>query len=414
MAIFCKETFVPTTDNTPLDCEDYTNDVCINIQEGYPFIATRDNLSLKDFNDKLIQKLILMNSAINIANGGGDLSNVILKRGEEQQSIDGSLVIENAIKVTSVEGQDAQYAGITFENGRVNINADDGIFLQGAQQNKGKFLSVDLITGEIIYSEAPQAVQKTSQIINDGEDGQSEYIDRAEFNRVLQGLSTPPTYTQPTTTLTVPQTQVEIGSNIDNITITINYNKQDGGDPTAFRLYEGGLLLSQNQVTQYSKTNVQADVVFYAEVDYAQGPIKNDSLGIPRPDEIVAAGTITTPGKTIATTVVEFIYFGAADSLPTSESEYKALPQTANKNTSPVTLITGDTKLNFIIAIPIDKNIVSIIDITNANFNITSDYPFLENTTITSSDGTVKSYKVYASQIGIPYQPSANHVITLS
>ena len=107
------ETNIPQTDNTPLPCDDYVNDICVTIHEGYPFINSNDNESLKEVLEKIIEKMIAIN--------GGDTNqyDIALNGNNLELSVDNTLVTSldlsqfldntNLARITS-----ADYTGTTL------------------------------------------------------------------------------------------------------------------------------------------------------------------------------------------------------------------------------------------------------------------------------------------------------------
>lgn len=65
----CKEVEIPETDNTPLDCDKFILDQCVEIPIGDPFLLTNDNDNLSEFHEKLIEKLVAMNQRLVIVEG---------------------------------------------------------------------------------------------------------------------------------------------------------------------------------------------------------------------------------------------------------------------------------------------------------------------------------------------------------
>jgi hypothetical protein len=79
--------------------------------------------------------------------------------------------------------------------------------------------------------------------------------------------------------------------------------------------------------------------------------------------------------------------------------------------TNTFTLVTGTTQIRFIVLLPPGITIVSVIDQTNANTNITANY-LLSAITINDAGGTPRNYNMYQYTNAIPYTLSANHFIT--
>lgn len=124
---------------------------------------------------------------------------------------------------------------------------------------------------------------------------------------VIQRLLNPrvaAVYIAPTLTLagTMPLAR-EIGENITP-TLTPNFQQQDGGPIEAYRLYRGGtggtliydgpVAVAHTDATFQLTTNES----YQSQVDYEEGPIKNDSEGNPDPVGRIEAGTVTSAAVT--------------------------------------------------------------------------------------------------------------------
>jgi hypothetical protein len=60
----CKQTNIPVTDNTPLDCPTYILDKCLIVPQGNSFLATNDDDDLEEYHEKLVEKLIAQDQRI--------------------------------------------------------------------------------------------------------------------------------------------------------------------------------------------------------------------------------------------------------------------------------------------------------------------------------------------------------------
>lgn len=90
-----------------------------------------------------------------------------------------------------------------------------------------------------------------------------------------------------------------------------------------------------------------------------------------------------------------------------------ALPNSAFKTPGSNTFLlqTGVVQNRFIVLLPPGVTIVSVIDLTNANTNITPSF-ILSPITINDAGGTARSYNMYQYTNAIPYTVSANLSIT--
>lgn len=113
-------------------------------------------------------------------------------------------------------------------------------------------------------------------------------------------------------------------------------------------------------------------------------------------------------------------YWGATATLPANPADgtanrvyAEALPSRAFKTngTNTFTLVTGTVQTRFVVILPPSVTITNVIDTTNLNANLTSDY-ILSSLTVKDAGGTDRSFNMYVYETSIPYSTSANHVIT--
>jgi len=121
-------------------------------------------------------------------------------------------------------------------------------------------------------------------------------ISLEDFVRRLLDPVLPAIYVMPTLTLTgtTPLAR-EIGSNISPVLQPI-WNQNDAGAVIAFRLFNTGSpnpIHTSNAVGNFTVPSFQltSNTSFNAEVQYAEGPIKNDTAGNPSPAGRILAGT---------------------------------------------------------------------------------------------------------------------------
>jgi len=121
----------------------------------------------------------------------------------------------------------------------------------------------------------------------------------------------------------------------------------------------------------------------------------------------------TIPNQPIKVVSIQRIYFGGVTTIPTTEAQYKALPQNVVSTTSTLDLITGITNLKFVISVPQGVVISEIRDLYT-NYRVEDEFLALPDVTITDSNGKAVVHKNYALQNGIPYNPSTRFRITFS
>jgi hypothetical protein len=108
----------------------------------------------------------------------------------------------------------------------------------------------------------------------------------------------PPQYDAPLLTLTSAPAEgyYEIGTTLTPLLEPL-FTAGDAGSVTGYRLYRNGVPVYDNIYPAPLNQTVQTTDVpqeFFAAMDYAEGPVKNDSLGEPSPDGRIPAGTLTS------------------------------------------------------------------------------------------------------------------------
>lgn len=196
---------------------------------------------------------------------------------------------------------------------------------------------------------------------------------------------------------------VEVGTNI-NPDLTVDFDRQDAGLPTAFQLLRNNLLLQSeagpfqlniNEIATEGTTTYTGRVVHEATINPDQ--IKLNVLGLPSFTNIIPAGTVSTSRSY---TGRYRIYFGSVSSIP--YGNLRTLPPSApvfdNTNIVDAPVITQNT---IVLAIPSFKNLQSAI--TQSNENITQNLvQNLQNVSINDANGVAVSYKLYTSTTVAP------------
>lgn len=219
----------------------------------------------------------------------------------------------------------------------------------------------------------------------------------------LNILVDPPTYVQPSATLTTLTTQIEIGTTV-NQNITLNWTQGNAGAAYYFRLLRNNVQVQQETTSWVYNVNEVATAnttTFTNVVSYAQGPILNNVLGLPD-----SRGRIETGSKSINRSFTGYyrIFYGAINSLPAS---LRNLPKdnhfvTTNAGTTVSMNVSefGTIDKNIIaIAMPSNRSLLEVI--TNANETITNNFT-VSSVFIPDAAGIPVSYKLYRNTTIVP------------
>ena len=129
----------------------------------------------------------------------------------------------------------------------------------------------------------------TEEYVNNTVAGLSNRIDL-----LTELVDVPPVYTKPSLSLSL-STTITKHNEETTVVITPNYTQNDAGEITEFILKKDGveLVSSSSFIQRYTDTiNLKhgENVVYSATVSYADGPIKNTTLGFPYPNTSIKAG----------------------------------------------------------------------------------------------------------------------------
>jgi hypothetical protein len=226
-----------------------------------------------------------------------------------------------------------------------------------------------------------------------------------------------PTYIQPTVSITAtPSTtqRYEVGTSID-AGINGSFTPHDAGGLSGYVVNYNGSQIGTSLPCPYSIVISLTQSVFQLVATYAAGPVKNDNMGNPDSYGSIGAGSVSS---SIAYTGAYYTFYGPAASIPAVSNDVRNLSDAAflfgsDGGFNPV-LNTGTTYFNFIVAVPSQYEIDSVIDEDAFDIDITSYYVY--QTTIMVSDGGsgLVSYDVYAMVQSVPYSSNHRHSITIS
>jgi hypothetical protein len=141
----------------------------------------------------------------------------------------------------------------------------------------------------------------------------------------------------------------------------------------------------------------------------------NDSLNLSNSTSIIYRVQVTdeyqtTTSLTSTVNLLNIIFYGATNSVPSSSSDVRNLSNRIfTDGSNPFILNTGDVYNNFTIALP--TTISQVLDLDALSVNITSSY-ILNTLTVQDFYGTNVSYNVYTMTNAIAYSDSHRHQIT--
>lgn len=239
--------------------------------------------------------------------------------------------------------------------------------------------------------------------------------DLTEVLTQLVQKTIPPTYTTPSGSLNVnPSSTQEVGTALSYV-LDPRFTQNDGGAYGEVRLYKQNILIkTQTDLTDYShsgQTVLVGSQTYKEEIDYAQGPIKDNNFGTPHPAGRIPAGTVT---KTRGVTGAYYHWYGAFGSAPPADGA--AIRASGLKTFgNSFTLNTGTTDIVHVIAIPENKTLVKVIDADALNLDVTANYVY-SNTLISVPDagGNSPVYEVYISENASAFPENHRHNVTLS
>jgi hypothetical protein len=226
---------------------------------------------------------------------------------------------------------------------------------------------------------------------------------------MLNMLVQPPVYVMPTASLNDLTRTIEMGSNFNDL-ITINFNKNDAGDPTAYQVLFNGAQVSTAQSDDVFQAKVESSITIQGKVTYSEGDIKKNIIGVDSPDGRITAGEVLTNPHYITPRLK--IFYGAYSSDVIPENAIRNLSFVWD-NASEINLSTGTTHKHFFVFLPYLLTVQKVTDVNNAGANITSKYEFISSINIPDGGNTLRSYSMYRMSIEVVYNVSTIHKIEI-
>jgi len=218
----------------------------------------------------------------------------------------------------------------------------------------------------------------------------------------------PPTYVAPTLTLsgTTPLAR-EIGENV-TATLTPNFQQNDGGAITQYRLSRDGANILTNP-TAMAHTDaafqLAVNVTYQAAADFAQGPVKPDSEGVNDPTGQIQAGTITSAAVTYTPQRRGFFGPLAAPPAPTTSATVRGLASNVlgpGNNTQMVVNIVNGRGVSFAYPATL-RALTSIFAATLGSTNLVSQFAETSVTVEGANGYAGVAYRVYSMTTAVPF-----------
>lgn len=234
-----------------------------------------------------------------------------------------------------------------------------------------------------------------------------------ELQQLVNSLATPPTYNAPQSTLNDVSQTYEVGES-SAISLSADWNQNDAGAATAFRITKDGVIIANDTAPFTHIDNITSavrdELTYRSQVDFQQGPIKQNNLGLDDDTGRISAGTDVSGARTVKFRFKTF--YGSAAAKPTSQADIEALANDVYDEDTNFTLSTGTTNTKFYVAVEesvFNGASISAQDTTN---NVSLNYNYDSTISRTLADGTVVNYRLYALENNNPYPTSANHQIS--
>lgn len=238
---------------------------------------------------------------------------------------------------------------------------------------------------------------------------------QSQVSALSAALIPHPTYSNPTAGISSSQTTggLEIGQTI-NIPLTATYNQNDGGSQTGLIIKKNGSQVATTSPYTDAGVVISATAVSYqCSFTFAQGPVKNNILGIPDAVGRIAAGSVNSGN--LSYQGFYKIFYDAVSSFPTDSATARALANSRFSNSgNAFTLNTGSTFTKFCIILPPGKTLLSVIDQDALNLDITSQYTSAGITVNDASGTAVTGYTIWSMSQSVPYSSNHRHNITIA
>ena len=328
----------------------------------------------------------------------------------------------------------------------INIPKDSFVS-SGSYNNETKILTLTLTNGSPVEIDMSDLVPATSTFgtvevgtgngfeVNLGSgvglggfaagDEITEDMTLAEFAKKLLMKQVPPTYTQPSISISrsggTANGNVEIGTNV-SVSLSASYTQNDAGALTSIQFKKGGSNVGEASSTSpatYTETLNAFDtaVSYTATASYEQGPVKNDNLGQPYPTGQIPAGSKTS--STISFSPYRKGFYGAVTSKDAAidsafvrslSSSTSSAP--AQGNTWTIQIPVGTLRVAFAYPATL-RDVNSVKDVNGLNAEIKTAFT-MSTVSVEGANGYEGiNYKVYVTDFANPTDTANSYTVQI-
>lgn len=401
-----------------------TGALSLGLPDILAFNSKTDNLDVTS--NSLISTLSILDSFAAIS-FNGTIQNGSVKIDDIELNISHS----DKIQITSPDiNIDGTITSLSLYNDLVN-NATTGLV---GVDSTGKLFNTGVdytaITGAIVFASDITVSLSGGKTLGKYTNGQTIPAAGKTAEEVINLIAIEdiaPTYVIPTMSLVDTAANIaEVGTSYTN-TLTATFTQNDAGILTLLRIQKNGSDLLPNTSTS---PNVKSDsglypngvITYIAYSDYNAGIIKNYTpSGTPdartplvRSVNAPQAASTNFASNSVTLTGYYRYFYGPSATAPVDSADVRALPSSQLTVTGNVfTLNTGSVEKIFSVCIPATKNLVSVIDSSALNANITANY-ILTTFNVNDASGAPVAYKIYTMTNAVPYPTNHAHIITIS
>lgn len=216
---------------------------------------------------------------------------------------------------------------------------------------------------------------------------------------------------------TNPDSSTEVGTILTDITFTANFSKNDGGNPTNYKIFKDGTEILDSATVVIKKETFQLSttpILFKASIDYAAGTTpKDDNLDPPNSiANTIVAGT--DDSNNLSYRGYRAVFYGSVATKNTTSANVRAnLTKRLENSGNTFILNTGTTNKIFQIWLPTGKDLDKVIDLDALNFEVTTSY-ISEELTVNDIGTNPITGTLYTMTASVPYTTSHRHQITIS
>lgn len=172
-------------------------------------------------------------------------------------------------------------------------------------------------------------------------DGGMTEGERAQLNKntsdieiIINAIDTPPSYTKPTFSMSANPNTIQHNTDT-SITINPSYKRNDAGVATHYTLWKNGVVLyDEDDAPSYvdtAKADHNTTITYTATITYADGDVKNTTLGVPYPETSIKSGIISS---SVSVKAYALSYYGVIDKSDLTDNDISSLTSRLATNKS--------------------------------------------------------------------------------